>query len=162
MKRISIVLFMLISIASANAQVINDSVRYMESVWSMKKKEIVVKQMQLTEAEKAAFWPVYDSYSNAIQFIELDYVQIMGTYATQVDLTEKKLAALSQRMLKNDLLLARVRKQYFRKFSRAVSPLLAEQFMQLDNSMRTIIRAEMQQPSAAATTASPVAVRNKN
>lgn len=133
------------------AQKVDDSLRYAESIWSMEKKSIILAQMDLTEAEKAAFWPVYESYSNAIQYLDMEYIRLL-TYTRDGDLSEKKSAALAENLLTNELLLAKTRKQYFRRFKKALSAGQAGKFMQLDNDFRTMIRLQVQKESPALVT----------
>lgn len=131
--------------ASNAAAQVHDTVRLAQSIWSMKKKEIVLRYMQLTEAEKSAFWPVYDHYSEAIRYLEMEHTQILSDYARDYKhLSIKEIESLSMKLLENDLVLAKVRKHYYRKFKRAVSPTRASEFMQLDNSLRAMIRFEAQ------------------
>lgn len=127
------------------AQKVDDSLRYAESIWSMQKKAMILEQMDLTEAEKSAFWPVYESYANAIQYLDMEYIRLLNY--TPEDLTKKKAASLTENMLMNELLLAKTRKQYYRKFSKALTPAQAGKFMQIDNNFRTMLRIQMQKES---------------
>ena len=129
-------------------QVVDDSLRYAESIWSMQKKALILEQMDLTEAEKSAFWPVYESYSNAIQYLDMEYIRLLN-FASEAALSDKKSASLIDHLLTNELLLAKTRKQYYRKFRKAVSAAQAGRFMQLDNSFRTMIRIEMQKDATS-------------
>lgn len=150
MKRLPVVLLLLLFITpSLCAQSEEDSLRYAESIWSMKKKAIILEQMNLTEAEKSAFWPIYESYSNAIQYLEMESLRLLSYTVKKKDLSDKKAAALCEDLLTNDVLLAKVRRQYFKKFKKALSPGQAGRFMQLDNSFRTMLRLQIQQESPA-------------
>ena len=149
MKRLPV--FLLLIACASNplvAQKVDDTLRYAESIWSMEKKAMILEEMDLTEAEKAAFWPVYQSYANAIQYLDMEYIRLL-TYAEEETLTEKKSAALTESLLMNELLLAKTRKQYFRKFRKALTAAQAGRFMQLDNDFRTMIRLQMQKESPA-------------
>ena len=149
MKRLfASILFSLFISANTFAQLVDDSLRYAESIWAMKKKAMILAQMDLTEAEKSAFWPVYESYSNAIQYLDMEYIWLLG-YTSKDGLTEKKIEYVCKHLLENDLLLAKARKQYYRKFRKALTPAQAAQFMQLDNDFRTLIRIEMQKEAPA-------------
>ena len=139
-------MFIVFAYSQVYAQV-DDSLRYAESVWSMEKKAMIVKQMDLTEAEKSAFWPIYESYSNAIQYIDIEYIRLLTL--RDEDLSDKQATSLTEHMLMNELLLAKARKQYFRKFRKALTPALASRFMQLDNDFRTMLRTQMQKESPA-------------
>jgi hypothetical protein len=149
MKRfIAVLLFTAFVCSNIAAQQVDDSLRYAESIWSMKKKALILEEMDLTEAEKSAFWPVYESYASAIQFLDMDYLRLMS-YASEPGLKEKKLASLCEHLLENDLLLAKTRKQYYPKFRKALSPAQAGKFMQLDDDFRTLLRMEMQRQMPA-------------
>lgn len=132
-----------------SAQKVDDSLRYAESVWSMEKKAIILEQMNLSEAEKAAFWPVYESYANAIQYLDMEYIRLLAFVQEEKDLSEKKSAALTEQLLLNELLLAKTRKQYYRKFRKALSAAQASRFMQLDNDFRSMIRLQVQKDAPA-------------
>lgn len=149
MKRFfaGIVLFSFISTGTFG-QLVNDSLRYAESIWAMKKKAMILEQMDLTEAEKSAFWPVYESYSSAIQYLDMEYLRLLE-YSLDKDQTQKKLASACEQQLENELLLAKTRKQYYRKFKKALTPGKAGHFMQLDNDFRTLIRMEIQKEAPA-------------
>jgi len=145
MKRILLIVYLsVLTIFQVQAQV-NDTLRYAESIWSMQKKAAVLKYMNLSEAEKASFWPIYESYSNAIQYLEMDQMQLLETYSRSFDeLSVKKQDELSVRMLNNELMLAKVRKQYFKKFKKALSGDIASRFMQLDHSFRNMLHSEIE------------------
>lgn len=113
----------------------------------MEKKAMILKQMNMTEAEKSAFWPVYESYANAIQYLDMEYIRLLNFSGDE--LPDHKSASVTEHMLLNELLLARTRKQYFRKFRKALSPDKASQFMRLDNDFRTMLRLQMQKDTPA-------------
>ena len=142
-------LFVAFACSQLFAQV-DDSLRYAESIWSMEKKAMILDELALTEAQKSSFWPVYESYSNAIQYIDMEYIRLLGM--RDDDLSEKQSSSLTEHMLMNELLLAKARKQYYRKFRKALTPALASKFMQLDNDFRTILRIQMQKESPALVT----------
>jgi hypothetical protein len=162
MKRFIVaILFTAIICSHTVAQQVDDSLRYAESIWSMKKKALILEEMDLTEAEKSAFWPVYESYASAIQFLDMDYLRLMS-YTTEPGLKEKKLESLCEHLLENDLLLAKTRKQYYQKFRKALSPAQAGRFMQLDDEFRRLLRMEMQKQLPAAYVSSEEKIYSQN
>ncbi|MEX2235609.1 MAG: Spy/CpxP family protein refolding chaperone [Cyclobacteriaceae bacterium] len=151
MKRfLAFLLFSVLCSQQLLAQKVDDSLRYAESIWSMQKKAMILEQMSLTEAQKSAFWPVYESYSNAVQYLDMEYIRLIN-FSVDGKLSEKKSESLAENLLANELLLAKTRKQYFNKFKKALSPAQAGKFMQLDNNFRTMIRLQMQKNSPALT-----------
>lgn len=130
------------------SQTLNDSLKFADQVWAMKKKAIVLAYMDMTEAEKSSFWPVYDQYSNATRYVEIETVYLLSYYAKNFQtLSPNELESLSRKILRNDVMLAKLRRQYFRKFKRALSSEQATAFMQLDNTFRSLIRMDMQKDS---------------
>lgn len=125
-------------------QFVDETTRYSESLWSMKKKRMVLEYMDMTEAEKACFWPLYESFSNATQFLEMQSLQLI--YESNHDseiLGPKVVEKYNTQILQNDMSLAKVRKQFYKKFSKALSPSRAIQFLQFDESFRHMLRCEM-------------------
>lgn len=157
-KTFAFVLITLFLCPSLLAQNVDDSLRYAESIWSMEKKAMILEHMNLTEAEKSSFWPVYESYSNAIQYLDMEYIRLLNY--REEGLTEKKSASLTEHMLLNDVLLAKTRKQYYRKFKKALSPAQASRFMQLDNDFRTMIRIHAQKNSPTLVSSSRIYQNN--
>lgn len=147
MKRLKLVL-MVIAIFNFSAplwaQSLNDSLLFADRVWSLKKKAVVLEYLQMTEAEKASFWPIYEGYHTAIRYLEMEYIYLNATYITEFqNLPGEKLEELSSQILKNDFQLAKLRKLYFKKFKKAMSPELASSFMQLDQTWRMRMREEL-------------------
>ena len=147
MKRSIIAAFvgLCMMVIDSPAQMAMDSAVYDETMWSMKKRRMVMDHLDLSEAEKASFWPLYESYSRAIQFIETETLEIIAACNdTAYPIESSDVEKYSRKMLQNDLLLDRVRIQYYKKFSRALSPSRASQFMQLDDNLRMMLRIEVQ------------------
>lgn len=129
----------------SQAQLVSDTARLSETMWSMKKKKWVLEYLDLTEAEKASFWPLYESYNQAIRYLEMETREILDVYESNKNsLRSGEIERYTQQILLNDLLLAKVRRQYHRKFSKALSPQIAAQFMQLDKAMRLMIQEKLE------------------
>lgn len=125
----------------------------------MQKKAMILEEMDLTEAEKSSFWPVYESYSNAVQYIDLEYIRLLNL--PEEEFSEKESASLTENLLMNEVLLAKARKYYFRKFRKALSATQASKFMQLDSDFRTMIRLQMQKnPTPVITSLNKLYLRN--
>jgi hypothetical protein len=134
--------------ADVSAQRAADTLEFADRMWAMKKKAVVLEYMQLTEAEKAAFWPVYDSYNGATAHLEIECMHLLAMYSKDYhELSPQKLENLSTRILQNDFMLAKLRKQFYKRFKKALSARQATAFMQLDNEFRTMIRVDMQRNS---------------
>jgi hypothetical protein len=148
MKFVKFLLFLfslLLFYLSAKSQTAEEKILYAESLLANKKKAMILNYFQMTEGEKSAFWPLYNRYTRHIHDYEIEYIYLINRYTMGVEkLSTSDLNNLSQRFIQNDLELARLRKQYYKRFRKALSPLKATEFMQLDQSFRTMVRMELQ------------------
>ena len=108
------------------------------------KKLFVAENMQLTEKEAKAFWPVYESYQKDLgkhndQVLKLidDYAKNYETMTDQTaqNLTNKYLALESERV--------KLLQSYVTKVSKAVGSKKAARYMQLENKINAIVRFEL-------------------
>jgi hypothetical protein len=152
MKFLRFLLFLfslLLLYLSSKGQTREEKVLYAESLLANKKKAMILNYFQLTEAEKSSFWPLYNRYNRHIHDYELEYFYLQNRYDKGLEkLSVSDLHDLSERFIQNDLELARLRKQYYRRFRKALSPLKATEFMQLDQTFRTLVRLELQKDPA--------------
>jgi hypothetical protein len=145
MKTIFIVALCVLTAASGRAfGQQEENVSLKDTMLSMKKRKMVLEYLDLTEAEKASFWPLYEEYYKEINPIETETLLLLRLCSGN-ELREKDLEKYSKRLLLNDLVLAKVRRQYYVRFKAGLSGLRASQFMQFDDSFRMMLRYEAQQ-----------------
>src|SRR5687767_5444385 len=93
---------------SVSGQTLADSLKYVDHVWTLKKKAAVLKHIGLSEADKSSFWPLFDSYQRATCNYEMQSVLLISKYSKQGNrYSPKELSDFSTQVLKNDLELAR-------------------------------------------------------
>jgi hypothetical protein len=108
------------------------------------KKLFVAENMQLSEGEAKAFWPVYESYQKdqgklvdrTKKLIE-DYAK---DYQTMTDATAKKLTD-DMIAIENDRL--KLRKDYLPKFRKVLSDKKVARYYQLENKIFAIVSYEL-------------------
>jgi hypothetical protein len=108
------------------------------------KKLFVAENMQLTEAEAKAFWPVYESYQKdqgklvdrTKKLIE-DYAK---DYQTMTDASAKKLTD-DLMVIENDRL--KLKKDYLPKFRKVLSNKKVARYYQLENKIFAVVSYEM-------------------
>jgi hypothetical protein len=126
--------------AASQAQDENTLIELMRTDVQAEKKEIIAQAMTLSEAQAAAFWPVYNRYAVDISKVYDERVAVMKDYAAQVDsLTDNQASDLVKRMLKVEANQTKVKDKYFKELSKAVGPKLAGQFMQYESTLLRII-----------------------
>lgn len=150
MRKGILALILIAAFSSVMAQTALDTLRYSDLRWTLRKKAAVLDHMNLTEGEKSSFWPVFDSYNAATRYCELESIMILKKYSeASGKFSASELENMSLRILKNDLVLAKIRKQFYKRFRSAVTAEQATAFFQIDTMFRSMMRLEAQRDFAS-------------
>ena len=109
------------------------------------KREVVEKQMQLTEAEAAKFWPVYDAHQEALAGFNKRRMDNIYSYAQAWnagpidDATAEPLAKEALAIEKDEV--AQLEKT-FDKAKKAVGASKAARYLQIESKIRALVRFE--------------------
>ena len=108
------------------------------------KRGLVEKNMQLTAAEAAKFWPLYDEYQAKLDAIVdrqnhavLDYVN------AESSMSDEYARRIAREVLASDLDEVKLRDRYFRKMQNVLPPKKAARYMQIENKLRTLQRYDI-------------------
>ena len=108
------------------------------------KKLLIAENMQLTEAEAKAFWPVYESYQKDLGKIVERTKKLIEDYAknyqTMNDATAKKLVN-EMIVIENERL--KLRKVYLPKFRKVLSETKVARYYQLENKIHAVVMFEL-------------------
>ena len=110
------------------------------------KKLVVAANMELTDAEGKAFWPVYDAYQKDLQQINERLKKAIVEYADAYNKgpvsneTAKKLLAES---LAIDEAEVKLRQSYVPKLEAVLPEAKAARYLQIENKIRAAIRYEL-------------------
>ena len=133
--------FALTAFAQQSSQGTMDAVR--ESL-KAQKRAIIGVNMQLTEAEDAKFWPVYDSYQKDLGKINEKIAAMIVDYARNYNtLTDGKANQLlvTNLALERDLL--KLRESYLAKFSAVLPQKKVARYYQIENKIQAVIRYDL-------------------
>ena len=113
--------------------------------WGVDKKQLIMDYMKFTDAESKAFWPVYDAYMKQHRLLMDSRIALIKNYAKNYEkLTNAKATELTNKVLDNDMAISKLQKDYYAKFSKAVSPLRASQYMQVEYYLQTTVKSMIQ------------------
>ena len=121
-----------------------DNMQILQEKIKADKKLLVSENMQLTEKEAKAFWPVYDSYQKDLGKLNERLLQLIDEYAknyetmtdqTAQNLTNKYLALESERV--------KLLQSYVPKISKAVGSKKAARYLQLENKISAVVKFEL-------------------
>ena len=108
------------------------------------KVEILTEALNLSGQQAEAFWPIYREYGTELAILgdrRIAMIKIfVETYGSTTD-EEAALFAKEWFTLQSDRL--KLRKKYFGKVSKAVSPLLAARFIQVENLIGMLIEIQV-------------------
>ncbi len=110
------------------------------------KKLVVAANMQLTEAEAKAFWPVYDQYQKDLAAINRRIGNLIKSYAADYQantLTDEKAKKLTAEYLAIEKAEARLVESYVPKLSKVLPPKKVGRYLQIENKIRALARYEL-------------------
>jgi light-regulated signal transduction histidine kinase (bacteriophytochrome) len=108
------------------------------------KNQIISDTMAFTEAEAAAFWPVYKEYAAAQHAIADKRLALITDYARSYDkMDDATASALTQRLLAIEDETQALRKDYFSRFAKALGAKRAAKFYQVDNRLTLMINLQL-------------------
>jgi hypothetical protein len=98
--------------------------------------ELISKAMVLSEKEAQAFWPIFRDYERDLMKLNDERLQIYKEYAQYYEsLTEEKANELAERSLDWQAGRVKLMRNYYKKFSKALSPKMAAKFLQVENQI---------------------------
>jgi hypothetical protein len=121
-----------------------DTMKLVQEKIKADKKLFVAENMQLTEKEAKAFWPVYESYQKDLGKLNDRLLKLIEEYAknyktmtdqTAQDLTNNYLTLESDRV--------KLLQSYVPKVSTAVGSKKAARYIQLENKISAIVRFDL-------------------
>jgi Spy/CpxP family protein refolding chaperone len=125
--------------AQADMQILIDKVK-------ADKKLLVAQNMNLTDAESQAFWPIYDSYQKDLGAINQRTLKLIKSYAdawnsqTLDDTVAKKLLNEMVAIQGSE---ANLTKTYAAKLSAALPAMKAARYLQIENKIRAVVHYEL-------------------
>ena len=125
--------------AETNMQILLDKVK-------ADKKLIVAKNMELTDAESKAFWPIYDAYQKDLAKLNQRVLKMIESYAQAYNsgaMTDKQAQPLINESLAIEGSEAAMRKSYAAKLEKVLPAKKVARYLQIENKIRAAIRYEM-------------------
>jgi hypothetical protein len=125
--------------ADANMQILRDKLKG-------DKKLVIAANMDLTDAEAAKFWPIYDSYQKDLQTINARLGTAIAHYADVYGsntLTDEEAKKLITEVVAIDDAEAKLRRDYAAKLLAALPAKKAARYLQIESKIRAAVRYEI-------------------
>jgi hypothetical protein len=110
------------------------------------KKLVVAANMQLTDAEGKAFWPIYDAYQKDLQGINQRTGALIVSYSDaykQGPVTDATAKKLLTEMMAIDGAEAKLKTTYVPQLEKAIPEMKVARYIQIENKIRAVIRYEL-------------------
>jgi hypothetical protein len=108
------------------------------------KKLFVAENMQLTESEAKAFWPVYERYQDELFLLGARSVKLIKDYADAFDkMTDATANKLLDEYMTIETLRLKLRKAYIPKFHKVLSPVKTTRYYQIENKIQAALNYEL-------------------
>jgi hypothetical protein len=108
------------------------------------KKLLVAANLQLTEAEAKAFWPVYDRYQDELFLLRQRTGKLIRDYAGAYEkMSSAKAKALLDESLAIESLGAKLRQTYLPKFRKALPEVKVVRYYQIENKIHAALNYEL-------------------
>jgi hypothetical protein len=121
-----------------------DNMQLVKEKMKADKKLFVADNMQLTEKEGKAFWPVYESYQKDIGKLNDRLLKLIDEYAQNYEtMTDQTAQSLTNKYLALETERVKMLQSYVPRISRAVGMKKAARYLQLENKINAIVRFEL-------------------
>ncbi|TNJ35312.1 hypothetical protein [Arenimonas terrae] len=107
------------------------------------KQVFTARQMALTPAEEADFWPVYDAHQSELAGLVQRRREAAAAYARLSTLDEDEIADLAEELAEIDLDEARLNEETYSRLSRLLPAAKALKYLQLERQVSTLLRYEL-------------------
>jgi hypothetical protein len=120
-----------------NMQILRDKIR-------ADKKLLVAANMELTESEANAFWPVYEMYQKELFLLRTRTVKLIKDYADAYEtMSNDKAKTLLDELMKIDSLGLKLRQTYLPKFREALPEVKVVRYYQIENKINAALNYEL-------------------
>jgi hypothetical protein len=102
--------------------------------------EIIRVMMQLDDKDAAVFWPIYRDYESELSKLYDEKVAGIMDYADHyLQMTDAKADDLATRALQWEDQRTDLKKKYYERFKKALSPITAARFLQIENQILMLV-----------------------
>lgn len=109
-----------------------------------KAKELITKNLQLTDAEAAGFWPLYDEYATEVRKVNDTRFGLIKRYADiYKTMTSDQADSMARLLGDADMTIVNLRLQYLPRFEQVLPGTKAALFYQLDRRLDSLFNVQM-------------------
>lgn len=143
-KATLIIAGLILIISPVFAQTFDDYLEVARDVLNTEKKAIIAEVMELSDAESAPFWEMYNEYNAELYKVYTKRVNIIKDFAANYEtMTDEKADALWTSSMAYQSELLKLNKSYYKKFKKILPAGKAALYFQAENKIAALINAEL-------------------
>ncbi len=105
---------------------------------------IIAQNLQFTDDEAAEFWPLHSEYNLALNKLLDERLQLLNEYAgIYKTMTDKQAAGLANKVFSWEEKRAKLKRTWFKRFSKVVPAKKAAQFFQIENQINAALDLQL-------------------
>ena len=122
----------------------DEAMELQRQILMSEKKLAVLQNMELTESEKEAFWPVYDRYQDELFNVNRKTGQLVVKFAEAYQsLTDDQAKELMRDYVKIEKERVKLKESYIKKFEKVLPAKKVMRYLQVENKLDAIARYEL-------------------
>jgi Spy/CpxP family protein refolding chaperone len=130
--------------ANTGHPVTDDDIAVLRQDVQADKTQIISRDMDFTDEQATAFWPIYRDYAHEQQKIGDQRVALIKDYAENYGkIDDAQAESYISRWVKYDEDSAKVRNKYIGKFKKAIGGKQTARFLQVDNRLNLLVNVQL-------------------
>jgi len=144
MKRSILFITLVLSTYLAKAQSTDDYIELARDILKTEKKSAIAEGMELTDAEIAPFWELYNEYNSKLSQTQNQRVALIKNYAQNYEsMTDDKADELMKSYFKYQQDITKLKKSYYSRFKKILPKVKAARYFQLENKIQAMVDAKL-------------------
>ena len=144
MLKKSIFLLLIVFTVNAFAQDTDAYIELLRSDIRAKKITIIKEVMNFSDEQATVFWPIYREYNNELEKVSDERLELIKSYLKFYEnMADGTAQVLAKKTIEIDQKFLDLRKEYYKKFEKALSSKIAAKLMQVDNQINNLIRLQV-------------------
>jgi Spy/CpxP family protein refolding chaperone len=108
------------------------------------KRAVYAQNLQLTDAESRAFWPIYDEYEIKAKKLNDEFLKLVDDYAAKFgSITDEDAAVMLKSKMRIEKDREDLKQVYTKKVAKALPPVKALRYAQIETRLDNMLRREV-------------------
>jgi len=132
--------------AQDDSKMFKEETKLTRAIIKLKRKKIIATNIDMTDKEAQAFWPIYEKYTSSMTFVNDQKFKLISEYRDaylKKNLSEATALKLLEEFLKIERSKLNFKKLYIPRFQKVLPPKKVVRFYQVENKLDATINYEL-------------------